>query len=311
MPNILTIVAPVFLVMAAGFIAVRRKLIDQATIGTLAQFVLYFALPALIIQALSNGNLGEQLQPLFIAAYGGGALATYIAAFIVFRVMLGNAAALAGIKSFGSAFSNSAFIGYPLLVMVYDQPPVAIFAMALLFENVVLMPLVLISQEWMASAEHAINGRALAATIGRRICTNPIMIAIAIGVILAVTGLSLPAVIGNTLDLLGRASAGAALFFIGASLAGRQVGEHRGDALQIASFKLIVHPALVLLLLALLPAFDSDYQQAALLLAACPMLTIFPVISSQYGFTALASASLLVTTAASMLTISAVLLLAF
>jgi len=310
--GILSIVAPIFLVMAAGNIAIRRKLIPQDAIPAIGQFVMYFALPALIIRAMTRADtsLGERIEPEFIAAYGGGAFLTWLLAFVAFRLFMRNEPALAGIKCFGSSFSNSAFVGYPLLSMAYDEPPITIFAMALLFENVVLMPLVLISQEWIAR-DRALDGRAMLSSIATRIVTNPIIITIAVGLMLAVFEWQLPDVIANTLDLLGRASAGAALFFIGASLAGRQVGEHRSDALQVAFFKLLVHPALVMLLLLLFPGLSTEYKQAALLLAACPMLTIYPIISGQYGYTGMASATLLITTAISMFTITAVLMLAF
>ncbi len=45
---------------------------------------------------------------------------------------------------------------------------------------------------------------------------------------------------------------------------------------QIALGKLIGHPLAVLAMVALLPDFDPRLQQAAVLLAAMPMLSIYP-----------------------------------
>ena len=62
-------------------------------------------------------------------------------------------------------------------------------------------------------------------------------------------------------------------------------------------------------MIAVLPAFPSNLQHAAVLIAACPMLSIFPILSSRYGYTQFASSALLITTTLSFASILVVLAL--
>jgi len=69
-------------------------------------------------------------------------------------------------------------------------------------------------------------------------------------------------------------------------------------------FPLAVFLAVQALPLLGLPALDPSLRQAAILLAAMPMMGIYPILSMQYGMQSLAASALLVATAASFFTIN-------
>ena len=76
--------------------------------------------------------------------------------------------------------------------------------------------------------------------------------------------------------------------------------------------KLIIHPALVALALwALpqvgLPAVEPLLRTAAILMAAMPMMGIYPILALKYGQEGFSAASLLAATTLSFLTVSALL----
>ena len=309
MAEILTIISPIFIVIAAGYAAVRLGFLEKAGTDALGRFVLYFAMPSLIVTTLAEPGLENAIEPLFLVAYGGGSLLMYGLMFALSRGGARDVVSRAGVKSLGASFSNSAFVGYPLLLLAFDTPPIASFAMALMFENVVMMPLVLSVLE-LGARQHSTDGPAATVRmIARRLGTNPIIIAIVIGLALAAFDARLPAVIAGSLELLGKASAGAALIFVGGSLVSNAIRSNMADIAQIAAAKLIVHPLLVAGMVAILPAFDTDLQRAVVIIAACPMLSIFPILSGKYGFGQLASGALLATTTLSFVTISVVLAL--
>ena len=307
MTDILTIVAPIFMVIATGYAGVQLRIVDQSGLSAMGRFVLYFALPSLIVMTLTKPGLVNAIEPLFLAAYGGGTLLTYGLMFALSKAGMRDGVSRAGVKSLGASFSNSAFVGYPLLLQAFDTPPITSFAMALMFENVVMMPLVLSVLELGVGKPSAAGLADTMRMVAKRVGTNPIIIAIAIGLTLAVFEAHPPSVISGSLELLGKASGGAALFFVGGSLAGNVIHGNITDITQIAVAKLVFHPLLVAGMLAILPAFDQDLQYAAVLIAACPMLSIFPILSSTYGFTQLASSALLFTTTLSFASISIVL----
>jgi predicted permease len=98
-----------------------------------------------------------------------------------------------------------------------------------------------------------------------------------------------------------------ALFVIGGSLVGLKLAGVRRDLAWVAMGKLILHPLAVFTLLWLLPPIAPELRIAAVLFAAMPMLSIYPVVAQKYGLEGFTAAALLVTTIASFFSISALL----
>ena len=89
------------------------------------------------------------------------------------------------------------------------------------------------------------------------------------------------------------------------TLALRPFGRAPVELLPIALLKLIVHPALVYVVLGWIGSFDPSWVFTAVLLAALPTATNVFVIANQYGvWTQRASAAILLTTCASVLTLT-------
>ena len=83
--------------------------------------------------------------------------------------------------------------------------------------------------------------------------------------------------------LLAGSAAAVALFAIGGTLARQRIHDGLRATLAIAAGKLLIHPAAVLLMLALVPTFDPRLTQAAVILAGLPMVTIFLLLAQRYG----------------------------
>jgi predicted permease len=99
-----------------------------------------------------------------------------------------------------------------------------------------------------------------------------------------------------------------ALFAVGGTVAA--AGSVRGMVLPAGAIlvgKLVLHPLFVLAAALLVPGLPREFLLVAVVNAACPMLTIYPLFGLSYGRELLTSATLMVTTAASFVTISALL----
>jgi hypothetical protein len=176
-------------------------------------------------------------------------------------------------------------------------------------ETLLIIPLMLTLLEFhSARAQGKPLGQALYRLPGR-ILRNPLLIAIAAGITASLIELRLPAPLQASLEMLSRTSAALALFVIGGSLVGSRLqGQWRGLGMVLAG-KLVLHPLLVALMVWWLPPFDSRLQQGVILLAAMPMMSIYPIFGLQYGHRAFASNALLLTTAAAFVSLSVILLL--
>ncbi|CAL95151.1 AEC family transporter [Azoarcus olearius] len=304
MLDILAITGPIFIVIAIGFAAVRSGLFAKADTRALGAFVINIALPAVLFKALSQRSFGEVMNPTHLAAYAIGSLAAFGVGVMVMRVLRRQPMPKAAIVGMGMAMSNSAFIGFPVALQLFGQAAAVGLALALIVENLILLPLVIALAE--SSGDNGAKlGRVVAQTFAR-LLKNPIVLAILAGFGASLLGLRPPLMLAKAIDMLALASAPVALFVIGGALVGQKVGGMMADLGLIAAGKLVLHPLAVLTMFWLLPPVDPVLQMAGVLFASAPMATVYPIIGQKYGQDGMCSAALVVTTVASFVTLSVV-----
>ncbi len=306
MLNILAIITPIFLLIVTGFAAVRAGAMARTDMRPLGRFVIGFALPALIFKSLAQRSLAEIVNPGYLAAYGLGSLAVFFLLFGVAR-MRGKGLAASALHGAGASMSNSGFIGFPVATLVLGPPAVTGLALNMMIENMLMLPLMLVIAE--SSANGGKRAGEILAELALRLVRNPLIIAIFGGTAASVSGLEMPQPLIKALDMLALASGAIALFVIGGALAGSEVKGALGDAAQIAFGKLLLHPAAVFALSMLAPPMAPDLRKAALIFAAVPMLTVYPLLGQPYGQEDKCAAALTLTTALSFLTLPVVLAL--
>lgn len=300
MLHILSVTVPIYLLIALGWLAGRRGWFARAELRVLGRFVIQLALPCLVFQALAQRRFADIVDADFLLAYALGSLLAMGAAWFHARRVKGRGAAFSALYGMGAGFSNSGFVGYPIVLQLLGPVAAVPLALCMLVENVVLLPLTLGLAEGAAGAGawHAAVGRLL-----RRLAVNPLIVAIAAGLAVSLLGLALPAPLARAVGLMANASSAVALFVIGGSLVGLRIEGAWRDVAAVAFGKLVLHPLAVLALLWLLP-IDGPLRTAALVFAAMPMLSIYPILAQPYGEEGFCAAALLLTTLLSFVTIS-------
>lgn len=303
MLQILTVTGPIYLIIAAGYLAVRYGLFTKAEMRVFGRFVIQFCLPALLFDALSRRRLAEVLNGPYLFAYALGSLAVLLAGYFYARRVRGAPMSLAGLQGLGMSASNTGYVGYPILVQLIGAPAGVALALSMMVENLLVLPLALA----LADAQGGDGWRrALRASL-HGLLRNPLIYAIVAGFLFALFEWRLPDVLGRTVQIVATASSPVALFVIGGTLVGLQVGGVRGDLARVTAGKLLLHPLAVGFLLWLLPPADPTLRTAALVLASMPMIGIYPVLAQKYHHEGFCAATLLVATVASFFTISLVL----
>lgn len=303
MSSILNITLPIFLLIGLGYGLVRSGVFTSEQFRALGRIIISVALPALIVRALSKGTVSEVLNLQYVAAYGGGSLVVLFVGLTIGLWIRRRPLTVAAIRSLGMSNSNSAFVGFPVAYQLLGAPAVVGLALNLIIENVILIPIVLALAE-LGQGERASVTRVLARTFISLIKT-PILIAVALGMLLAVTGVGLPLPIERTVDMLANMAAAGSLLVIGGSLVGLRMQGLAATISIIGVGKLILHPLAVLGGLTLLQMESQDLRAAALIYAASPMLSMFPLLGARYGQEGPCAAALLATTVASFFTLSA------
>jgi len=306
---VLSITAPIFILIAIGYAAVKSRLMPQEAIPGLGRFVLYFALPSLMFGTISRMEFGNVIELNYLAVYGIGSLLSLLVGIGFHKLVLKNSLVESGVKGIGMSIPNSAFIGLPILLQVFDTPVTQAFAMAIMVENVFILPIALVIIEYGGRDDGA-DLIGIWRSVFSRVVRNPLIIAICAGLLASALSLRLPDMLNQSLDMLARTSAATALFVIGASLVGNQIRGNIPSIGSVVTGKLLIHPLLIALMLWLWPDFDSRLELAVLLIAAMPMMSIFPIIGSNYGMRNICAAILLVTTVLSFVTVTLLLRIA-
>ncbi len=301
---ILSITAPIFILIGLGYISVLTRLISRDTTRGMGIFVITIALPALIVRGMANKPLGESMDIDFLVAYTLASLLVFALGMIVYRRVRKVGTAAMSLAGLGMSSSNSGFIGVSICAMVLGTEPASrAVAMTILVESMLMIPMAMAIAD--SAGGHAdVRVMARVRTTVKRLARSPLLIAICVGLVLAAFRIPLPEVALRVIDMLAMAAAPVALFAVGGNLYGLRPKGMLTDATAISAGKLIVHPLATALFFLLFPGMDPLMRSAGILFAAAPMLSIFPILGMRYGLEDQCSATLLMGTIFSFVTIS-------
>lgn len=303
MPDVLAITGPIFLLMGLGFVAVRSEFYPRAALPALGSFVVNFCVPALLVKSLAQRSIAEVMNPRYLVAYAAGSLLAFGAGLAWGRWRRQGIEA-AAMTAMGMSCANSAFVGYPVALQVVGAGATVGLALTMMVENILMIPLCLALAD-SAGHRHVPFWRAVARSLaGLR--TNPIVLAILLGIVLALAQWPIPGAVARAIDLLAAASAAVSLFYIGGTLVGLRVGTLATQVVGVTFGKLVLHPLAVLTALCLVGPIAPALQVTAVLLASAPMLSIYPIFGQKYGQQAVNAASMLVCTVAAFASIAIV-----
>ncbi len=243
--NILLVTFPFFALVAAGFLAARRRVLPLEAIPGLNGFVLFFALPAMLYRFGSTTPIAQLLDASVFGVYLLCALLMVaLAIALTKRGRIGwNDASFGALVA---AFPNTGFMGVPLLAALMGVHSVGTIIVLIVVDMVVTSSLCIA----LSRLDQREGGAAVAAGKALSgVLRNPMPWAIILGGVASALQFQLPSPIEKTAWLLADAASPVALFTIGAVLARSQMQSDRamplGDYVPVALLKLFVHPFLV------------------------------------------------------------------
>jgi malonate transporter and related proteins len=307
MLTIIAITTPIFIMIMLGYFAVRVKLVPGDTIAGMAKIVMYFTLPALIFSTLARMEFDDVIVPAYIATYAIGSILTLLIGLFISLKVMKRSLIESTLKGAGMACSNSAFFAYPVMLLAFSNPPTAAFAMSLIVENILVLPITFVILEISSSRGQGLKPTFMLYTVIKRLLKNPLILAVTGGVLASTFHLELPAVIDRVLVMLSGASATLALIVLGGSLVGTSLSGNAKDICFVTTGKLVLHPLMIAIVALFMPEMDHNLLLGGILIAAVPMMSIYPIIGSQYGFRSICASTLLITTLASFVTLAVIL----
>ncbi|MDK3016903.1 AEC family transporter [Pseudodonghicola flavimaris] len=307
MNDIISITAPIYAAVLIGYLVVRLGWFRPEDMRMMGQYVLNLALPALLFTALATRPLSAVLRTDYLLVMLAGGLATMALSFGWFSLTAPDKLRRA-LAVLGSACPNSGFIGYPVMLLLFPDLAGVILALNVLIENVVVIPIGLVLMD-LASGQAGLSPLRLLARVLRTLLRRPMVIGMIAGLAVSALGWELPAPVLRLTGMFGTSAAALSLVVIGGSLVGLPMKGNKLLAGQIATVKLLLHPAMVALAAALLPALglaalSPDMYAAAVLSAAIPMFSIYPILAQERGLGGAAAIALLLATSGAFVTLN-------
>jgi hypothetical protein len=293
---------PFFMLIGVGYGAAATKFFSEEASAAVTRFVFYFALSAMLLRFSANLSFSEVFDPHFMGVY---LWATGLVYLIVSGISMWRGVPIeeAAVEAQCAVIGNIGFLGIPMLGLLLGERAVGYIMMMLAVDLLVFGSLIVILIT--GSREGRISWR-IFRTVGRGLVTNPMLVAIFLGYSWSALDWPIPGPVNEFLALLGAAATPGALFAIGASLASKSA-ERLSVAMWLSFGKLVLHPAAIAL--AALVIWPVEPYAAAVMIASAALPTagnIF-IIAQHYGVAPQrVSATILVSTAASIATVSLV-----
>lgn len=260
-------IAIMALLAAVGVCLSRKGFLSPQGTKDLGAILLRVIIPCVIVKSYITEFSRERLLELALSA--GLALIGFILAMVISYLVFGKRRRL---ENFAASFCNAGFIGIPLAQAIIGEEGVFYIAASVALPNLF---------QWtygvyiMADRKDAISARTIA--------KKPVVIAIVIGVVLFVSRIPVPGIVTSTLGYIAGMNTPIAMILMGTYLAKlplKKLLDKR--AYGCVLFRLVIIPAVILLVFWALPIANVDIALAAFLAAATPVGANICVFAQQY-----------------------------
>lgn len=308
MSSILSIVFPVFFVIALGWGFRQLRVLSPQDGQVLSRVAFYVALPTLLFHSLATADLGGSDS---LAALGGVLIGYIIVAVLCIAIALAarKEKPVVSALTLTAANGNHAYIGLPVIGFAYGSSGLAVAACLTGLLGIWVALSAVIVGVFFSPDQSRKKGWAVLRDGVARLVRNPLMISVCAGLALNLLGVQFPLFIDRGLTLIAQSSASIGLLAIGLNLNFAKLGKGLVWIFISVIMRLFVTSAIVWGIYQLLPVSELAAKVGTLLLATPVGVTTYVTVSEAGGDTDLASGALLLSTLLSPLTMALVLYL--
>lgn len=259
MDTVLTLVkqtVTMFLLAGVGFAMFKSGKITKEGSKSIGNILIYGSLPCVLISSFFIEKTQEHMIGLAISAALGFLL-------VLMSILVGKLCFREdAIAKFAAAFSNPGFFGIPLILASLGSGCVFYVAGFIACVNL---------GQWTYGV--AVMTGQKGGFSFKRLVTAPFAIAIAIGLAIFLTGIEIPGILKNSITAIKELNTPLAMFTVGIYLAQTDLKNmfFKKSLYSISLVRLLVIPALAILLLWPLPASMLDMKIALFIATACPV----------------------------------------
>lgn len=264
-------------VIAVGYFAARFRILGPEVQGALTRTAYYVTNPALLFTVVAGSDIRAALgtdAPLALLSAAIVGLLYCLASFLFFR----RPAAETAVGAMASSYANANNIGIP--VSLYAVGTAQHVAPVLLVQILVMAPFYLTVLGLVSGSKISWKKLLL------QPFANPMIIASALGVVVALTGWSAPDLLQKPIDMLAGGAVPMVLLAFGLSLAGRaplRKDDGRVETLVATFLKIAGMPVVVWVLGRFVFGLEGQHLLASVIMAALPTAQNVFLFASPYG----------------------------
>ena len=295
MLDIFLIVAPVFVLIAIGYAAVRTGYFSDTMTDALNGFSIKIATPALLFSAMVRIDFDTAFSINSLTSFYVGALACFVIGIALARIVFGRRPGEAVAVGFSATFSNSLLLGIPIVERAHGEEALMITFGIVAFHAPLLYTVGMVTMELMRRDGKSLPQTLLTAL--RAIIRNPLIAGIAAGIILNLSGLTLPDPVALPINMLAASAIPVALVGMGAALTRYKITADLPEIAMVSALSLVIHPLIAFTLAHVVFDLPTSAVLGIVTVAAMPPGVNIYIFASLYNrAVGLAASSLLIAT---------------
>jgi malonate transporter and related proteins len=244
------IVAPVFALIAAGYVAVLFRFVSETANKGISEFAFSIAIPALLFRTIVVSEFPSVSAFSIWGAFYGALALTWIAALLLSSV-LRQEREDGPVFAIGAVYGNIVMLGIPLTLSALGSQAAGPMALILSVNTPLLWLCGTLQMAWIDRKQSG-SPASLVLPIILDLARNPIMLALGFGLLWRLTGLGLHPVVDRTVELLAQAGSPTALIALGINLLRFEVRGAKLGIVIMCALKLLAMPAVAWMLAHLL-----------------------------------------------------------
>ncbi len=275
--EILNSLAMIFIMIIPGFILKKRHIIDEHQTKGLSSIIVNITWPCLVINAMQvpyTKEIFDGCKYIFFLLF-----IIFIAVFILAAIahkVFKLERSQAGILAFMLIFSNTGFIGMPVINALYGKEALFYASMVEMVNDILIFTIGVVLIQISAGLKAKLNFKDF---------INPGLIGIFLGFILFLTSTTLPKFLGDSVSMIGAATSPLSMFVIGSQLGDIKFKEIAGDW-KIYGFsfvKLLIVPAVAIFIVRILLGEVSLLSTVVMMSFAMPAAAVTVIFAQQFN----------------------------
>jgi predicted permease len=258
-----------YVLMAIGFIAYRKKLIDNEGTKQISNLLVWIINPLIMVTRYQMDFSLVKLMELgfsFIVSLGAMLLGFFIGKIVFKKEQR--------IDKFAIGFANAGFIGIPLVTGIMGIDKVFFLSAYLVCFNILSYTYGI----YLVSKNKSLITM-------KSIILNPGIIAVIFGLMIFISPIKLPDFLYNAFNLVGQTNTPIAMILLGTYIAKTKIITlfNNKYAYFVCFVKLIVIPMVILIIFKFLPSDLGEIKKVVLIAMSTPVGLTVPMFSQMYG----------------------------